>query len=356
MNLDIASYLNTAISSFKKKQKYKGFNIEQQKQFLEDFKDGIASNQAPIVIVQHLRTFSNGAAKRAAIDIHKTLNSGKPASVAFSGWFDDTIIQAIRAGEKRRALLPALDNAISSLQRRSSVMSKIFAKNTYPLVMMLVGMNVNVVVYFFIFQEAALKTPVARWPMVSQWSYGFSEHMVNFGTVYLALIFVLFKLSSFMLANWTGQFRKKVDNWPIFRHYRMMLSTTFLSSLSMMLNSQIRLVQAIETLSKTSTPYMRDFLNQIAKKASSSGLGQILDVGLLTDSEVSRLKTLTAKNAGQSSVLESSSIRHDKLLDKAISRASIVIMLVGYFGAAMFILLAFGGQYALQMMRAGMTF
>lgn len=334
-------------------QKYRGFGTAQQKEFLEDFIESLSANQTALNTASHLKQYSTGAVQRAASDIFKTLSEGHPLSTAFKGWFDDVVIQSIRAGEGRRKVLPALENALSATEIKSGALSKVILSNAYPLVMMLLGLTANIAAYLSTYEDKALLTPVPRWPAVTQWSYYIALHVMNYWVIYLVSIPIIYHISNWILGTWKGSSRQHFENVPIFKQYRVALSASFLNSLSIMLRSKLGLAQAIATLKKTATPYMKHFLDQMELNTRKSGLGIVIDVNLLQEAEIARIKALTVRNAGSSSILDMSATRHLRLLQKSLDRFGLLINVIGYLGCALFILLAFGGMYALQMMDAG---
>ncbi|WP_105903622.1 type II secretion system F family protein [Vibrio gangliei] len=357
MNIGIIrEHIKKKLSEIKKNRV---FNREQQLELLEDLILALNAKQSPLEAMRNSLEFCTPKNRTAYSEIYSVLNRGASLSRALDGWFDPMIVLSIKAGEGNRRQIQALENAKTTLENQSGVTGKIVKANGYPLFLIILGNVMNAVVAQLVIEPMLVDKPILSFPVITQISYSFGKFfMYNWYFLVLAVFSLIFVIQ-IILATWTADVRfSRFDNFIIFKQYRILTASSFLRSMAVMLKSKQILKTALDAVKESSDPYLANHAKEMLYSISDkTGVGQVMDTGLLLDQEIARIKSITSKsNDGIDELLVMVAERHEKVLNKSLDRIG---KYSGYFGllvVGLLIVLAFAGQMAAQLANAGMTF
>ncbi|MBD1577094.1 hypothetical protein HC723_11690 [Vibrio sp. S11_S32] len=358
-DMSFEDIIDNVTHSFSEFLRRRTFKQAQQLALIEDLILSMKSKQSALEAMRSNVEFCDAKNLKAFNGILDVLSIGKPLSEAMNGWFDPMIVLCVKAGEGQRKLVPALENAKKALEHQSGIGAKVIKANAYPLVLFGIGMLMNFVVANFVLEPMSKVKPIYSMPALSQYTYGFGKFVGHYWLVVIAMFIGFVIFSGVVLNTWSGEARKYVDNWIVFRQFRQVNAAAFLRSLAIMLKSKEAITKALSSIEDASNPYLASHAHEMSSRQSGSrsGVGVILDTGLLDIQEIARIKSITSKsNTGVDELLVISAIRHEAALNRSLATISMVLQGLGYLVVALLTLLAFGGQMAAQLADSGMTF
>lgn len=247
--------------------------------------------EANIDLVRSLQTIRDRYAQRkdfrAAImtDWIATLEEGKKFADALSPWVPPGELMLIEAGERGGDLITGLKEAVVLSTAANQNKNAIIAGVAFPVVLfmmlgaMLIMFQVQMVPVF----EALLK--VDKWPPSAQTLNSIS------GFVYKRLWFLIIGILALAfligktMPTWTRRPRNIFDKLPPWNVYRSYQASSFLIALSSLMRAGVPAYDALKTMSKNASPWMRSHLDKMMGSMSLGGgnMGRALDTGLLDD-------------------------------------------------------------------------
>lgn len=99
------------------------------------------------------------------------------------------------------------------------------------------------------------------------WWFPILIFVIIFGIVWVA----------WAMPNYNGRFRKRLDNFPPFSMYKLMIGCSFLLSLTSLMKARTNQVTALETIRKFAKPYLKFRINKILEHTGKN-LGEALIV------------------------------------------------------------------------------
>ncbi|SHO55562.1 hypothetical protein [Vibrio quintilis] len=140
------------------------------------------------------------------------------------------------------------------------------------------------------------------------------------GSILLALLCFL-SLMLFSLPVHTGVLRDKLDRFPVYKQYRILVSAALLASLSNLTNSRVSLDESLKKIKQVASPYVASHLAKMIETIDDgeANVGLILDSGLLLEDQVQVLKIL-GQNSSTEIILRSSAVIHQNRLTTTVRR------------------------------------
>lgn len=275
------------------------FNRKRQQSFLEDLSsllnDGVSLKEAVLVI----ETVSTGCAKQVAIDINTALARGQNMADGLLVWFSTTTVEIIRAGEMAGTLSNALHSAASALGRQSSLIESILSSVTYPLVVLTLALIMLVVIKRTVLENFATITPILQWPSSGISLYHLATFIQCWWWALLFSFFLMGYAAHRFFSNYTGDWRCKIDAYPIFGFYRDTVAARFMQTLGLLISNGIVVKKALNILSYEAEPYLAWHIMMMEYRLSGGidNIAEVLDTQLLKSDELLRLKII-AKGKG----------------------------------------------------------
>lgn len=196
---------------------------------------------------------------------------GKPLSEAFARYISPAEASMIAAGERSGRLREAFISAIDNLTRQKTVKNAVWAGSAYPAVLSgLLGLILWMVSYKLM-PQLVKTVDISMLSGPALYLYHVSHIFTTQGIYYGVGLAIIAAWVAWSLPNVTGNLRYHLDKWPPYSVYRAMQGTTFLLNVSVMLRSGIKLLDILQMLEQTSTPYMRERI-QAAIRGTNAGL------------------------------------------------------------------------------------
>lgn len=273
------------IKSFEKLQERSKFTKEKQQRMLHDWLLLERTNKLNTVDICKL--FIDGEVDPVILkvweDIYSDLDAGmEPVSI--HKWFPDEIaamlLSAFSKGKKAEVINLCLDTYTKSSNLFVSILIKTKISLLYASLLIL-----SCFFYNEKFSGRMETFPIDKWEDISVLGYKTTEFVINYYLVVIFVIVGLYAWINYLLPNKTGIARANYAmKYPIFKEYRYDSVGNMLKTLSILRQANTRLIDAIEILKSTATPYMNELLNLIADRADrGDGLSAALCIDGLLD-------------------------------------------------------------------------
>lgn len=283
-------------------------------------KNNVYLNEAAKLLVEH------GSEKEKVIGakIERYLEDGKTISEALQEDLSLSAYQALNAGVKANDVEAGLENAVDSLKLSNAMGLPLLwylFKPIFWLTAACAGMALFSTTIVPIITETVDRETL---PSIALYVDSLGGVFADYGAVVLMLVLAIITVSIVSLPVLTGDLRKKLDDYPIYKQYRVLVSTSLLQSLSNLAKSNVDLNNSLESTVSVSSPYVAFHLNSMIETLGSGedNIGEILDSGLLMDEQVKVLKTLGTRS-GTSEILESSAEIHKQRLLTTVDKLKV---------------------------------
>lgn len=329
------------LPSFKQIQqqiKYRLFTPAQQQAFLEDVamlvEDGVIINQA----VETIAKSSHGLPVEVANSILLKLAEGKNIADGMRGWFAESVVEIVRAGEEGGTLANSMQAAAKTVTQRNTAIVSLINSLIYPLIVLCLGLIVTVFVKNSVFDSFAAIKPVSQWPSNGQTVMALANFVQYWWWLAVLVIIALLIGLSYLLRNYIGNLRATLDYFPILALYRKLTAARFMETMGLLISNGVVLKKALKILQRNASPYLASHLLAMEYRLSGGkeNIAEVLDTGLLDENDLMRLRVI-ARGKG----FEHALIRQGR---KAAEQGMQAIQLTGRIVGA--ILLMCGGGLA----------
>lgn len=214
-----------------------------------------------IKMIHHIETMegkrpTNGSAP-ALMDIIRRIEDGDTFGDAISRWVPRNEAMVLRAIEHSRNFPESLATYLDLEKRRRAMIGSVKSGLIQPIFSLSVGFGVVLYMGGNVMPIMADLLPMDNWSgmayMLALLSY-FAEGMALPMVVSIIVTAILIRLS---FPRWAGWGRRVADKMPFYSMYRRLAGIDFLVALSSLTSGGMRMVDAIEQLMESSTPYVK---------------------------------------------------------------------------------------------------
>ena len=241
----------------------------------------------------HLASFSKGRRKVALENLSRALQNGKSVGQGLSGAIDRYSSECLSFAEAEGDVVSALQEIANAKKEETDTGKKILLSLMYPILIAV----------------AATYITVSRWPDIEKFivrmeikisGLGFDFIYVNALSEFFYSYFTYFTIGlvcaiayiTVTLIYDTSIMRSKVDNFFVFRIYRLYLTHKLMSPFSLLTRFGVSDAEAIALIRQSTKPsYFKYHLTSITSGIQSGRpLASAMDTGLLDAESVSLLK------------------------------------------------------------------
>jgi type II secretory pathway component PulF len=308
--------------------------------------DGIKPTSAveAMININAMNNKQNSMSSKVSESIYNALDSGKEIHHGMEGYFSDHLITIFKSAGST-----GLDVTLNSLREDTNALKELRGVFFKPLMLplsyglMLFGSAVQVATQAL--PSIAKGKPVHQWTLEAQQFHNGVYFLLDYAPYAFILMVALAYYVLFFLRNNVGPTRLEIDGLFGFSLYRLYNGNVFLKTLSVMLMSNMTLLEALETIEANSTRYLSYHASR-AKQILASGhesLGDVLNTGLITGDVLIRLRILTEVESHESKVegLRISASRSIEMASKRLKYAGWSVAAVLGVGIVYTLMLAF---------------
>ena len=327
--------------SFQQKLQRWQFTSKLQQSFLEDLTaliaDGVPVNRS----VETIERLSTGVTRNVAQGISSSIARGQLLADGMQGWFANSIVEIVRAGENSGSLIETLQRASTSLSKQTNAIATIISSMLYPLVVIVGALGMLVFIKNSVLESFIAIKPLNQWSETGQNIYHFAVFIQGWWWFLILLILAIIVTIAVVLRHLTGDLRRLIDKVPLLSLYRELIAARFMETLGLLLQNGVALNRSLQILQKNAQPYFAWHLAmmEIRLSAGQDNIADVLDTGLLDEGDLVRLQVI-AKGKGFEGALLS-------LGAKATQRVAAKLAKAGKIGGG--ILLAIGALLAASM-------
>lgn len=246
----------------------------------------------------------------------QSIARGSGFSQGLKQWVSANAYLSLLGGEKASDFEQGLRDAISALkvdEASGSAIAKVLIK---PLFGVLILFVISALLAAYAFPSLSEQASRRTWGFLSISAEQFGLFWLNNGLYIFALFTLLLPLIVISLSRYCGEYRVNLDALPIYRQYRFIQCTNFLTSTAHQTAVGTSLKESLKHYQEHATPYMKHHINKMLRAlgAGKSNIGDILDSGLLDAEELDTVKLLS--DTGETNaILKKSALMHsDQLL------------------------------------------
>ena len=263
-------------------------------------------------IAEQIATYGNAIEQRIATELLTSIDSGHGFAQGLKNWIDRLSWQALIAGEQAGDLEGGLNNALLTLRTSSastSVLAKALAK---PVAGVSLILAVSAGIASGLFPKFSTMVPMNRWDSLTVYAYEFGSFWQHWGLMVGGAVTICLIAISLSLPLLTGERRNTLNNWPIYRQYRLIQTSALLYSLGNLTTANYGLLDSLSNIKQHASPFLAWHVDKMISHVHQGriNLGDILDTGLLNPSEQSTLKLLGQIGNNATILLRSAAIHH----------------------------------------------
>lgn len=257
--------------------------------------DGVIANQA----IETISKSGVGVSVEVANAMLKKLAEGKQLADGMQGWFNEAVVEIIRAGEEGGTLAQSMQAAAKTITQRNTAITSLISSLLYPLIILCLGLAVTVFIKNTVFESFMLLKPVEQWPDEGRIVLALANFL-QYGWWLLLLVIIAIILGfSYLLRYYIGDIRSALDKIPIISLYRKLTAARFMETLGLLLTNGVVLKKALKILQRSASPYFASHLLAMEYRLSGGkeNIADVLNTGLLDENDLMRLRVI-AKGKG----------------------------------------------------------
>ncbi|MCS6162456.1 hypothetical protein [Shewanella baltica] len=302
------------------------------------------------LIAEQLIRYGQPTERKIGEGILRSIGNGQGFSLGTKPWLDSLAYEALAAGEHTGEWARGVQNAIITLSSKSASTSLLVKALWKPIagIIAMLAVSAGISLYMFPMLDGIMTR--GRKGQISQMAASFGDFWVDWGLL-IGSITLLVVIAVFLsLPVMTGNIRKQIDNFPVYRQYRLIQTGAFLRSMGNLTLAGFGLKEALLQTKRHANRYLLHHIAEMLKKieGGKKNLGNIMETGLLNKSEENSLYLLGQIGGTPETLLSSADIHHELLIDEIELIKSIgidALKIIGFcIGALM------GGGIILQIM------
>jgi type II secretory pathway component PulF len=186
------------------------------------------------------------------------VSDGKPISEILARWVSHDESSLIEAGEQAGKLQSAFKKAILIIEAKQKISQALATATIYPSLLMVLASYLLKTISTDLVPKLAQATEVQTWDLSAQILKLIADFINYFGGVTLLLVMGLIIGSIVSLPYLKGNIRFYLDKLPPWSIYRLLYGSTFLLNIGVLLDSGVKLNEALQLMAKRANPWLRE--------------------------------------------------------------------------------------------------
>lgn len=245
-----------------------GFNADARVDFYESvgtlLENGKSLQEA--LNTMHASASADGRKKGTPVaaiidDCLARLRNGDTLSAALARWIPPQECWLIAAGERAGELSVACDSACRTIGDQRGLVSAVVSALAYPCMLLLALCGVLALIGYAIVPDLLKQGAVDNWRGTTRVMLVVGLAVQAVGPYILAVLVASIVSMGASMPRMTGRWRDRLDAWPPWSIYRVLMGTGFLLNIGTMLGAGVRLEDCMIVMLRHANPYMRERIN-----------------------------------------------------------------------------------------------
>ena len=267
-------------------------------------------------IASQIEKYGTTKEKLVAKSCLETIERGAGFSPGLKSWVSRNAYLSLLGGEKAGDFEQGLRDAIASLKVDEASGSAIARALIKPLIGLLAIFTASALLSAYAFPSLAEQASRNTWGFLPLSAEKLGLFWFDYGLYLLAFVALLLPLITMSLSRYCGEYRVHLDNLPIYRQYRFIQCTNFLTASAHQTAVGTPLKESLEHSKEHATPYMKHHIDKMLRTlgAGKPNIGDILDSKLLDAEELDTLKLLSDTGKADVILKKSATMHSDQLM------------------------------------------
>lgn len=281
------------LKEFETKFYYMQFNFSRQLNFLDGIFLLIGDGIAPRDALRLTMNAGDPIDTAVARNMLGRLREGFPLSSSMRDLFRHDVAAAVAAAEQSSDFAGAGLKVVRHLREQLETRQGVVGRLLRPLAYFVLAIGLYSMFSAIIWPRYEDFAPIDTWHPLARTSHIFGLFFVNYWYLVVAGLVLLGLTVRYLMINWTGTLRLYLDQlWPL-TLYRGIQAANTLESLGTLLVAGHDFRTALAMATKYASPHTKQYLTKVRYRLRDGrNIPRALDVGLLTDNDISRLRLL----------------------------------------------------------------
>ena len=266
-------------------------------------------------IAHQLVKFGSKKEKAVGQVCAQTLKQGRSFCQGLEPYLANTAYLALLSGDRAGRFTQGVSDALAALQMAKSSTGSLAVVLVKPTLGMMAVLTLSAMASALLFPALEAQLPRTRWDALSLAADAFGLFWLDYGLFIFTFFALLTAALGLSLGRWTGHFRSRVDNWPIYRQYRHIHCTNLLTATAHQIAIGVSLKQALTLYQSHAPVYVAAHIGRMLQNIGrgETNVGHIFDTGLLLEEEMDSLKVLGGIGDTTATLKQSASMHAAKL-------------------------------------------
>ncbi len=328
------------------------FSNKAKVEMLADMVELLGEGMSVREIAEDFEKYGKGAIKEIGQSMQRAVGDGRSVSSAFEGYFNDITVQTIYAGENNQDLKGGFVNAQQAITNTGGVLGVLIKSISGPLIQLAAISVIVVGLSGQIFPILGELVPSYMWAGISKNFYAFATFIGDSALRIVGGMFLFFYLLGLFMKHYAGPGREFFDKLPGFTQYRYIVAAQVMYTMASVLRAGGSLYDSLIYAGDGVGGYQKSKVGEsktLLEQAQSASVGDLLDIELLSERELNRLKVMASSQRGNAERLQRCAEAHSELMLsqidvlakflKTFTMAASVFMLLGMMGAILMLVM-----------------
>jgi type II secretory pathway component PulF len=136
--------------------------------------------------------------------------------------------------------------------------------------------------------------PMSQWPQAGRDLVSYAALIQGWWWLVIVLIITLIVGLRYLMANYVGELRPLLDNFPPFSLYKRFAASRLLETLGLLVANGVVFKHALKVMQYQSNPYLTSHLMMMEHLLGmgKGNISDVLDTGLISQSDILRLRVM----------------------------------------------------------------
>lgn len=251
---------------------------------------------SPYNAVKHIAQTNpkNLVLKNVTKSLLANMDKGLSFEFSISDWFLNEVVMIISASAGTMDLQAGINAAIEYITQQAGILKFFLQQVTYPLFLWFLSISSMVTIRTQILDDIHEKAKGKTLPYNLQKFVNISDFFIHKSLLLLIILIIFIIVIKYILKNYTGKYRKKLDALPLFSFQKEKTAFTIVRSLGILLGNHVGILKALTLIKDMGCRYQRFHVSKMFTNMRSGNytLARILRTGLLNEAHLNKIELM----------------------------------------------------------------